>query len=282
MGGAGNTEQAEYWESTAPSWAAADRHLDVVTSPFGDLAMDRLSLGAGQRALDIGCGTGTTTMELAQRVGPDGDALGLDIAPTMIQIARERAAAAGSNARFEVADVQVTDVGVARFDAAYSRFGVMFFSDPVAAFTRIRAEMKRGGALAFACWDVVFTNEWMLTPAAAVIQVTGVLPPMPGPGEPSPFSLADPARIESVLAKSGFTAIDIERHVADLVWPAPEIASVLEQSASVGPLREALRTADEDLRARLFDAVQAALEAKVVDGELRLSAAGHIVTASAG
>ena len=279
-----NSEQAEYWEDRAPSWLEAEGHIARVSIRFGQLAMERLDLGAGQRVLDIGCGSGPTSLALAELVGPAGEVVGADIAPAMLAAARARAADAGArNLRFVAADMQVDDLGSGLFDAAFSQFGVMFFSDPVAAFTNIRKTIHPGGPLAFACWQPIFSNEWMLVPGAAVVSVTGALPSMPGPGEPGPFSLAEPGRIEEVLAGAGFTHVDVVPHDEVVVLVGDEIDSLVKLSQAVGPVRQALKDAgdDQDLRRRLVDAVEAAVLERVVDGEARFSAGAFVVSARA-
>src|SRR5579859_7478835 len=133
-----NTEQAEFWSAIAPTWLELEDKLEEIGGPPGQLAMDRLPLKVGQAVLDVGCGLGRTTLELASRV-VDGNVFGVDIAEGMIAAARERAKRLDArNVEFAVADAQVDDLGDSRFDAAFSRFGVMFFRDPVAAFTNIR------------------------------------------------------------------------------------------------------------------------------------------------
>jgi SAM-dependent methyltransferase len=278
----GNEAQSEFWTELAPAWIAAEDHSEVVSASFGVAAMERLALRAGQRVLDIGCGSGSTTLELARRVGPDGEAVGVDIAPAMVRAAREHAIAAGvGNASFSTADAQVEPLGARPFDAAFSRFGVMFFADPVAAFANIRGALRSGGVLAFAAWDILFANEWMFIPGAAAVAATGSLPPMPGPDEPGPFSLADPVRIEAVLSGAGFTQIDVSPRAESVVLPEAQLESYLALTRSVGPVREALRTADAETASRIDDAVRAALTERLRHGELRLSAAALVVSARA-
>jgi SAM-dependent methyltransferase len=279
-----NSEQADYWEDRAPSWLDAEGHIARVSSRFGQQAIDRLDLAPGQRVLDIGCGSGPTSLALAERVGPDGEIVGADIAPAMLTAARARAADAGArNVRFVQADMQVDDLGAGMFDAAFSQFGVMFFNDPVVAFTNIRRTIHPGGPLAFACWQPIFSNEWMLVPGSAVVEVTGALPSMPGPGEPGPFSLSEPGRIEEVLDGAGFTHVDVVAHDEVLALAGEEIDSLVKLSQAVGPVRQALKDAgdDEDLRRRLIEAVDAAVLARVVDGEARFNAGAFIVSARA-
>jgi SAM-dependent methyltransferase len=267
-----NTDQAEYWSRAAPDWIQLEDRLEEVGGPPGRLAMDRLGLAAGQRVVDLGCGSGRTTVELASRVAPDGEALGVDISAEMLERGRDRAASVGvHNVEFLHADAQVHDLGRARFDAAYSRFGIMFFADPGAAFTNVHRALRPGSALSFVCWQSVFDNEWLLIPGAAVASVTGSLPPMPGPGEPGPFSLADPDRVRSVLEASGFRNIDVVPHADWVVIAEERIPEVAMTSTRVGAVREMLREVDDKTRARVLGAIEDALRARVEGGEVRAS-----------
>ena len=267
-----NTDQAEYWSRVAPEWIEAEDRLEEIGGPPGQMAMDRLGVAAGQRVVDLGCGSGRTTLELASRVGPDGQVLGVDISPGMVARGRERARGAGlQNVEFLHADVQVNDLGQSRFDAAYSRFGIMFFADPTAAFSNVRRSLRPGGVLSFVCWQSVFDNEWLLIPGAAVASVLGSLPPMPGPNEPGPFSLADPDRVRSILDAAGFRGIDVVPHSDSLVITEQRIPEVALTSTRVGAVRELLREADDVTRERVLRAIEDALRARVQDGEVRAS-----------
>lgn len=277
-----NEEQSEFWEALAPDWLASTDHTEMVSASFGTAAMDRLTLQVGQRVLDIGCGSGSTTLELARRVGSGGVAVGVDIAPAMIAAASQNAATAGiTNATFAACDAQVEPLGDAPFDAAFSRFGVMFFADPSAAFANTRRALRPDGVFAFACWENIFANEWMFVPGSAVVAVTGTLPPMPGPDEPGPFAFADPARVDALLADAGFTQIEITSQADTVMLPEAELEALVSLTRRVGPVREALRTADNDTAARIEDAVRTALLERLEDGVVRLSAAAHIVSAHA-
>jgi SAM-dependent methyltransferase len=275
-----NEPQAEYWEERAQSWLDSEEQIEIVSGHFGSMTIDRLSPQPGEHVLDVGCGAGPTTIELATRTRPGGGAHGVDIAPSMVAAARRRAAAAGvEGASFAVADAQQGDLGRGVFDAAFSRFGVMFFADPVAAFTHLRGALSTEGRLAFVCWQDIFVNEWMLVPGSAVVSVTGALPPMPGPGEPGPFSLADPGRIEQVLTEAGFRRPEIDPVNHPVVLPESRVEALVALSARSGPVREALRLADDDLRRRILDAVRSAFGERIEHGELRLGAGAFIVTA---
>jgi SAM-dependent methyltransferase len=277
-----NIEQAEFWSQLAPTWLELEDQLEEVGGLPGELALDCLGLRPGQRVVDLGCGSGRTTLELAARVGPGGEAVGVDISAEMLARARERAARAGAgNVEFVHADVQVHDLGEGRFDAAYSRFGVMFFADPVAAFANVRRALRPGGALSFVCWQSVFDNEWMLIPGAAVASVTGSLPQLPGPGEPGPFSLADPDRVRSVLEAAGFGSVVIAPHTDQVVIGEDRIPEVALTSVRVGGVREMLRDAGQHTRERALAAIEEALRGRLQDGQVRASRGVLLVTGTA-
>ena len=277
----GNAGQAEYWEERSSSWIEAEDFTTLVTGTFGRRAMDGLGLEPGQRVLDVGCGTGPTTIELARRVAPGGTARGVDIAPSMLVAARMRAERESvDNVEFVLGDVACDDLGT--FDAAFSQFGVMFFADPQVAFANLRTALRDGGRIGFACWQDVFANEWMLVPGSAVVAVTGELPPMPGPGEPGPFSLSDSAQIEELLQGAGFGAIDVVPHAEQVVVSADRVGEVADAACRVGAVREALELHDDPaVQDEIRSAVHTALSERVRDGELRLSAAALIVSAEA-
>jgi SAM-dependent methyltransferase len=276
---AANDAQAEFWETLVPDWLAAEAASTTVAAPFGVAAMARLPLRPGQRVLDVGCGSGSTTIELARRVAPDGAALGVDIAPSMIDAARERGASEGiDHATFAVADAQVERFGDGTFDAAFSRFGVMFFADLTAAFANIGRALAPGGRLAFACWQPIFLNEWMLLPGSAAVTVTGALPPMPGPDEPGPFTLSEPDRVRSILTAAGFVDIEVTPITDPVVLPADRVDAFAQRSLRIGAVREAMRSADPETATRIAEAVRVALHEKVTDGRLELAAAAFAVS----
>jgi SAM-dependent methyltransferase len=278
-----NQAQAAYWESRAASWIDAEGYTALVGGPFGRAAVDALAPAPGWRVLDVGCGTGPTTVELARRVAPGGSVLGVDIAPSMVDAARERARRAGlDGVAFEVADAQTHDLGDGEFDAVFSQFGVMFFEDPAAAFANLHRSLRGGGRLGFVCWQELFANEWMFVPGAAALAVTGQPPSLPGPGQPGPFSLCEQAMVADLLASAGFTDVDVSPVTDTLALPADRLDDAVDASCAVGAVREALEaTSDPEVRDAVRGAVRAALAERVTDGRIRLAAAAHLVTATA-
>lgn len=277
-----NIEQAEFWSQRTPSWLEFEERTERTAGLLGRLAMDRLGLRPGQRVVDLGCGAGRTTLELASRVGPGGEVVGVDISAGMLAAARGRAARSGAaNVEFVHGDVQVHDLGQARFDAAYSRFGVMFFADPVAAFGNVRSALRPGGTLSFVCWQGLLDNEWMLIPRAAAAAVTGSVPPMPGPDEPGAFSLADPDGVRAVLGAAGFGPVDITPRADQVVISEAGIPEAARAGARAGAVREALQDADEPTRERALAAIEAAFRERLQDGEVRASRAVLLVTGRA-
>lgn len=279
-----NDEQAAFWSRIAPKWLELDDQLalEVLGALPAKLAMDRLNVLAGQRVLDIGCGTGRTTLELAGLVGSAGAVVGVDIAAELL--ARGRAEAARleiDTAEFLHGDVQVINLGKSQFDAAYSRFGVMFFADPVAAFANVRKALRPGGMLSFACWGGVLENEWALVAVAAVVQVTGAPPPMPGPGEPGSFSLADPDRVREVLGEAGFGDIEVTPRADQIVIGEEQVTDFAATTFELGRFAGAFENADQEIRARALAAIEQGLRSRLQDGQVRLSRGVLLVTARA-
>src|SRR2546427_6919777 len=200
-----NAGQVPYWnEAAGPKWVAFQKIIDAQIAPLGERAMDRAGIAPGERVIDVGCGCGDTTIALARRVGPAGLVLGIDISAPMLERAAETARAeALANVRFENADAQTHRLPASAFDVVYSRFGVMFFADPVAAFANLRAALRPGGRLAFVCWQALPENPWLFVPLRAAAQHL-TLPPPPAPDAPGPFAFAAPNRVRGILPRAGF------------------------------------------------------------------------------
>ena len=252
--------QQEFWDRRAEAWDRRCESIDALSDAYGLPVMEALRPAPGERIVDIGCGPGTTAIQLAGRVAPEGDVVGLDISPAMIAAAARRATALGTvNARFVVADAE-RDVLEGGFDAAYSRFGVMFFADPVAAFSNIGRALRAGGRLACAVWSSLGDNPWMFVPTLAAVPALEAELTLPGTGDPGPFSLADPERILDVLTSAGFFEVDIEVLEGYRIINAGDAGDNVTTLLEVGPLGEAWEAADDDHRRRAVDAVLAAIE----------------------
>lgn len=234
-----NAAQVDYWNSAAgETWARFQQLLDRQVEPLGAQAMRQLAISPGERVVDIGCGCGQTSLELAARVGPAGRIVGVDISVPMLEVARRRLGAeAGSVVEFRRADAQCDDLGRAIYDAAYSRFGVMFFSDPIAAFANIRRSLKSGGRLGFVCWRSLEDNAWMREPLAAA----PALPPAepPEPAAPGPFAFADCGRVRAILDESGFSEVTIDPF--DTRIGCGGVEEALDLALRVGPLGSRMR-----------------------------------------
>ena len=203
-----NAAQSEYWNAAAgETWAQFQEPLDRQIEPLGLAGIDVLQPVPGERIIDIGCGCGQTSLALAARVAPSGSVVGIDLSRPMLEVARQRPRpAANLRVDFRQLDAQNGDIGRGVFDAAFSRFGVMFFSDPVAAFRNIRASLKRGGRLVFVCWRPLAENPWMLAPLQAALPFIPPVAP-PDPTAPGPFAFADASRVRSILSDAGFAAV---------------------------------------------------------------------------
>jgi SAM-dependent methyltransferase len=272
-------QERDFWERRAAAW---DRRADEVSSfvdTYGGAALDALAVQAGERVLDVGCGPGTTTIELARQVGPDGEVVGVDISEAMIDAAGRRADASTlSNVRFVVADAGTEPLGDL-YDAVFSRFGVMFFLDPTAAFANIGRALRPGGRMAWAVWGQLFDNPWMFLPTLAAAPVLQAELPLPDADQPGPFSLADPDRVRALLAEAGFVGIGLQEVEGARVINPDHADEDVRMLFEIGPLGDAYVSADEPTRAAAVAAVLEAIEPHRDGDGWRLPGKGFTVTA---
>lgn len=276
-----NADQIRYWnDESGPKWVALHASIDDQIAPLGLEAIERADVRAGDSVLDVGCGCGATSLQLAERVGPTGAVTGLDISEPMLARARERAAECGFvQLEFVNGDAQTLAFAAGSRDLVYSRFGVMFFQDPTAAFANLRSALRPGGRIAFACWQELARNPWMSVPLFAVAQHVP-LPAPPAEGGPGPFSFADPEHVRGTLARAGFTDIEVANHEADLALAGGgDLARAVDFALQLGPAGQALRQSDGTARARAREAVRQALEPHLGAQGVRLSCAVWIVSA---
>ena len=278
-----NQDQAEHWNNSddVGHWVTEQARYDGMLAPFTDIILEGAKLTANDRVLDVGCGCGATTLAAAQVV-TDGHATGVDLSAPMLQRARTDADRAGlANASFEQADVQVHPFDDDAFDVAISRFGVMFFADPEAAFANLRRATQPDGRLALVCWQPLIANEWMIVPGTALAE--HVPPPDLGPpGATGMFAFAEPERPVQILEAAGWRDISVEpRQTQMLIGGAGTLDSAIAflRNGSMG--RTMLTGVDPDTEARAIDAVRAALTPHTDSDGVRLGAAVWLVTARA-
>ncbi|MEX0349533.1 MAG: class I SAM-dependent methyltransferase [Paracoccaceae bacterium] len=237
-----NADQQEYWSATPSGikWLTYEDHLDAAMAPILDLIIDRARLRLGERIIDIGCGTGASLLAAAKQVGPEGDVLGLDISTPFL----ERAAARALQAGLTNVSVRQDDAQVARFDsplrdALISRFGMMFFADPQAAFANLARALRPGGRMCFAAWGGFSNNPWFRLPFEAAAARLGTPPPA-DPDEPGPMGFQNVERVTGLMHAAGLR--DVTCEIADvLMTPLGSLEDVAKQCLRVGPAARLMR-----------------------------------------
>lgn len=277
-----NAQQIEYWNDQAgPKWVALQTLIDEQIGPLGRRAMDRAAIVPGERILDVGCGCGHTTLELARRTRATGAVTGIDISSVMLERARVLARDVALGAvDFVEADAQ-THAFSSDYDLLFSRFGVMFFTDPDAAFTNLRTALGPGGRLVFVCWRALPENPWMFVPLGAAMQ--HIPPPsMLDPNAPGPFSFADPERVRGILSRAGFSAVTVEPLDETLtVGGGADLDRTVDFLLQMGPTAAALREAGVATSSLVANAVREALRPFETAAGIRMGSASWIVTARA-
>jgi SAM-dependent methyltransferase len=283
---AGGITQAEYWNGEVGTrWARNQAVLDAVFAPLTEALFERAGLNPGTSVLDIGCGSGATTLEAARRVGAAGRVTGADISAPLLTVARDRVGSEAPGAApitFVEADVEQGDLGT--FDAALSRFGVMFFPDSPRAFANIRRMLRPGGRLTFLCWRSLSENLWVQVPREAVMPLLPEVPPPPAPDTPGPFRFADADALGALLRSAGFGTVTCEPLDRDVVLgrddtDAEAAAAAAHVALNLGPTSHLVREAEPDLRARAETVVTEALRRHASGGVVRLRAACWLVQA---
>lgn len=292
-----NADQREFWRNAAV-WADQQQRLDMQLSHFGVAAMGAAeTLRAGAHVLDVGCGCGQTTLQWSERV--TGSVLGVDISDTLIEVARRRAVdheaeqPDAAPISFAAADAQTADFagfaadaaadngrldGFDGFDLVFSRFGVMFFADPVAAFANLRAATRPGGRLSFVCWQRARNNPWLISVNKAVLDIVE-MPPSDGPAV-DPFAFADPDHVRSILDAAGWTGVALEPHDTELVFSGGgTLEDTVDFAMDLGIARRALQGHQPEVHAQVREAVTAVLAPRETPAGVVFPAATWIVTA---
>ena len=273
-----NEDQIRFWnEKAGRDWVDLQERMDANLSDIGAAILAAAAAQPGEHVLDLGCGTGATTLALADAVGAKGRVTGLDISKPMLALAESRAKD-HAQVRFIEADA-AHYAFTEQYDLLFSRFGVMFFDDPIGAFANLHRAVKPGGRLGFVCWRTPKENLWASTPITAAKPYLPEMPP-PDPFAPGPFAFADSQRVLSILSDVGFHNVEIEKYDAPMRMGA-DLDTVAAQTLRIGPLSRALGEADDATRTDIVTAVKAALEAfRDSSGEIAPPAACWLVRAT--
>ena len=274
-----NQEQREFWSDIKGDlWVTLQPRIDTMLATFGDKALDTLNPQSGERILEIGCGTGTTTLALGEQVGASGEILAADLSRPMLNKAIERANVSAEHPiTFVEADAQVHSFPTATFDAVYSRFGVMFFDDPIAAFRNIRKAVRPGGRMAYVCWADRKANPWIRIPAGAAKAFLD-LPAPPPDDAPGQFSMENEHRVQQILHDAGWSDIGLERFTVDgsIGSNAADAASFITK---MGPMSEPFALADSDTQNKTLQVIEEALTPYSNDSGVTLEFSTWIVSA---
>lgn len=273
-----NAAQIQHWNGEGGErWLANLDRVQYQLAPLGRMVMDRARFQPGERVLDVGCGTGDTTFEIAARVGPEGAATGIDVSRPLLDVAREALRKSqASNVSFLEADAQSASFPAGGADCVFSRFGVMFFADPVAAFRNLHRALRPDGRLAFVCWRAAAENQWITLPMQAASRH---LPPAEptDPNAPGQFAFANPDRVRGILSEAGFRDTALEP--VDLRFGGRSMDETVTTLMRAGPLGAAMSQAGAALREKVASSVREALAPFETPEGVKLGSAAWIVTA---
>jgi len=276
---ASNMDQAAYWNGMAGRhWTERQAMQDALLAPVSAILMAQANVAAAENIIDIGCGCGATSLELARLVGPGGAVLGLDISATMLARARELTPP-GAPLRFVEADATDYPFEPGRADALLSRFGVMFFADPALAFANMRRGLRAGGRVVLACWREPRLNPWMIAPLQEVYKFAPRLPEL-DPDDPGPFSLAREERVRRILGEAGFSDVALTPFDVTLdIAVGRGVDNALASALAIGPASRALADQPSDVRQAAAQSIRAMLAARQQGDSVPMAGAIWIVSA---
>jgi len=274
-----NADMAAAWNGVSgQAWVDEQQLLDRTYESIEGILADAAAAKGARAVLDIGCGSGATTLAVARRLGAGTRATGVDISEPLIAVARARAQREAATAQFIRADAQTHAFEPASFDLMISRFGVMFFDDPVAAFANLRRAALPQAELRLVVFRSVAENPFMTTAERAAAPLLGNLPARK-PNAPGQFGFADPDRVRGILEGGGWSRVELAPLDVPCSFPAADLQRFFTR---LGPLGQALRETDEATRQRVIREVRTAFEAYVRDGEVRFVSACWMISARAG
>ena len=273
---AANQDMAALWNGTSgQAWVDEQPLLDEMFRPFERLLSDEVARLGARSVLDIGCGAGSTTLAAARVLGPAGDAVGIDVSRLLVDAARARADREGARAKFICADAQTHAFSPGTFDAMISRFGVMFFEDPVAAFANLRRAARAGGVLRAVAFRSIAENPFMTAAERAAAPVLPAPPPRQ-PGAPGQFAFADPEDVRRILDQAGWAGIELAAIDVECAFPE---SALVRYFTRLGPVAQRLREADEATRTQAIARVLAGFQSYVQGAQVRFTAACWMISA---
>ena len=282
-----NQEQIDYWNGeSGQRWAEQDQLMARLLQPIGEALLDHAGLDQCLNVIDVGCGGGSQSRMLAKRLSTDATVTGIDISEPLLAVAQANNQVSQDAASIEYlfADAAEYDFPTGKFDGLFSRFGVMFFSNPVAAFTNLHKGLCDGGKLAFSCWQGMDKNDWARIPVQTAMQYVTLPDNMVSDAEaPGPFAFARSERIESILQQAGFSDIQVTSHIQQIrIGEAPTLQESIREMAGVGPVQRLLAGQDEPLKEKVYKALESTMAPYYQDGAITLPGAIWFVTATAG
>lgn len=271
-----NADQIRNWDGPAGEhWVREMARYDAMVEPFGRRLLDAAGPRPGERVLDVGCGTGALAAELARLVGPSGEVTGLDVSGPMLAAARERA----PGVTFVKGDAQTHPLASAAYDLVVSRFGLMFFDDPAAAFANLAGALAPGGRLVFVCWQDLLRNDWIMVPATAALEHVP-MPPVTDRSGPGPFSLAGPDLVRGLVTGAGLVDVAIDEVRAPMrMGVSVDDAVAFYRRTEIAS--EMIERASPAAQARAWEAVTAAVTAAAGDAGVAFDGVAWLVTARA-
>ena len=251
-----NLKQKQFWSGAGGDvWVEKQKEMDIMLNPLGERALEKLILSDDLEILDIGCGCGATSFEIAKRA-PTGNIMGLDISEPMLKKAAQSASEMSLlNLDFQIKDVQTDEISTDFYDIAFSRFGVMFFEDSYEAFKNIYMCLKENGQLVFVCWQNPSLNPWHGLSIQVIKQFLDL--PAPPPNSPGPFAFEDKSYIEDILEKSNFNSIEIQDNQQEIImFAGKSVRQACEDYLAINPVvTEMLKNSEESLREQILEAL---------------------------
>lgn len=279
-------EQLEYWNGeSGQRWAEQDALMARLLQPVGEALLDHAGLDQCHHVVDVGCGGGSQSRMLAKRLSADAKITGIDISEPLLAVAKGNNSQVENTASIEylLADAEEYNFPTAQFDGLFSRFGVMFFSDPIAAFTNLRKSLSDEAKLAFACWQAMEKNDWVRIPIEIAMQYVTLPDNMvPDAEAPGPFALAREERIRGILLQAGFNNIEVVSHLQEVrLGESSNLQESIREMADIAPVQRLLVGQDESVKEQVYKALETNMAQYYQDGAIVLPGAIWFVTATA-